>query len=109
MAFAVCECGNYLAPDDYLCFACGYRERGVHTAEGMNAMGLPISKERRSQAFNVAMQMAGPDAMGDRIIKCVDRVADWLEKDEPHDAMVEAMKLFDLTGSYRLFAYLLAS
>lgn len=107
----ICECGrphHYVVPDDYLCFACGYELRGKHSAEGFEAMGLPISSLRRANAVHWAQTIiSNPQAQP--VTSCVNRVADRLEQDDPAQAMQIAMQVFDLTGSYRLFAYLLAS
>ena len=88
--------------------------------EGFDAMGHPIPKARRESAYQALKQMA-PEASTEERMSLVERVADLLERDEPYKAMEEATDAgeyqhrgepglrLDLTGTYRIFAHLLAT
>jgi hypothetical protein len=87
--------------------------------EGFEAMGRPISKGRRESAYQALKEMV-PEASTEDRMSLVERVANYLERDEPYKAMKETTDAgeyqhggqsglrLDLTGAYRLFAHLLA-
>lgn len=70
------------------------------------AMGKPLHPEARSIGYRHcrAMGLESGKAWG-----CVQVVAEQLERDRPYEAMQEGRKYLDLTGTYRLFAALLAA
>ena len=70
-----------------------------------NGMGKPLHEEARSQAYEHCKAMGLSSA---RAWECVQAVANCLERDKPYEAQAAAMKFLDLTGTYRLFAVLLA-
>lgn len=69
-------------------------------------MGKPIPLHRKENAYQEARLM-GVDNPDERM-SLVNSVAEFLERDKSFEAQKEAMKILDLTGSYRLFAALLA-
>jgi len=71
-----------------------------------NKMGKPLSEQARSIAYEHCKQMGLSSA---RAWSCVQGVAEQLEKDRPYEAQAAGMKYLDLTGTYRLFAVLLAN
>jgi len=84
----------------------GAQPEAAPTADPLNNIGKPINAEHRERA-NKMLKSIGIAEAGRRY-DCVTAVAGALEKDEPHTAMEKAMGYIDLTGSYRLFAELLA-
>ena len=74
---------------------------------GFEAMGKPIPAYRRAAAYQACddMGLKEPTKKWD----CVNRVANKLERDQPHEAMQIGMEYLDLTGTYRLFAVLLTA
>lgn len=74
---------------------------------GMGAMGHPIPAERLSNALHHVREML-PDISTETAMSLIGRVAGYLEHDEPYEAMRVAKGNLDLTGTYRLFAVLLA-
>ncbi len=76
----------------------------VPVDQGFGAMGKPIDFARRQRGYDAvhSMGLSHDDAM-----RCVNTVADRLERDKPMEAMNEAMSFVDLTGAYRLVAELL--
>lgn len=74
---------------------------------GFNAMGKPVPNFRKMVADEHLKQMGIADAQ-DRF-RCIAAMSNHLEHDAPYDALGEAMKYVDLTGSYRLMAVLLSS
>lgn len=73
--------------------------------EGMGNIGKPIPFERRDEAYRTCREDFGMSA--ENSMSCVSSCAAALERDRPHDAMSQAMRYIDLTGTYRLFAVLL--
>ena len=84
-------------------------EKRVHDdscpkGQGFDAMGKPIPTNRREAAY-VMLKEIGVERIA--AFSCAERVAQKLERDQPYDAIAEAMKDVDLTGAYRLLAVLL--
>lgn len=71
-----------------------------------NKMGKPLSGKARQSAYEHCLKM-GLNAA--RAWECVGSVAEQLERDKPYEAQAAGMKFLDLTGTYRLFAVLLAT
>lgn len=69
-----------------------------------NAMGKPIPYSRRDAAYQQAKQIGVSD---EDAFALIDGMAHSLEKDRPNQAMETAVKYVDITGAYRLLAYLL--
>ena len=69
-------------------------------------MGKPIPLHRKENAYQEAKLMGIDNA--DERMSLVNSVAEFLERDKPFEAQKAAMKVLDLTGSYRLFSSLLA-
>jgi hypothetical protein len=69
-------------------------------------MGKPLNVRARQAAYDhcLAMGLNSAEAW-----KCVGSVAELLERDRPDEAQGAGMKFLDLTGTYRLFAVLLAT
>jgi hypothetical protein len=74
---------------------------------GFNAMGKPIPFFRKEAAYKLAKEM-GVEKVEDRF-SLVNSVSVCLERDNPFEAQKVAMKHLDLTGAYRLMAYLLTA
>ena len=73
----------------------------------MSYMGRPISFMARDMGLKHVRDMGITDTkIG---MNCVNEVANFLERDEPFQAMNTGLKYLDLTGVYRLFAVLLCS
>lgn len=75
-------------------------------ASPFDAIGKPINADAREEA-NKALKEMGLESSGSRY-ECITRVSEQLERDKPHEAMKIAMQYVDATGTYRLFAHLLA-
>lgn len=75
--------------------------------EGFGAMGKPIPAWRRQAAYRAAIDM-GLNVQEKRWY-CVNRMANALERDQPHRAIAIGMEYVDLTGTYRLMAELLSA
>lgn len=75
---------------------------------GFNAMGRPITLDRRSNALNAVRDMA-PALTTEAAMNLIEAVARQLERDQPYEAMKAARGVLDITGSYRLMSTLLAS
>jgi hypothetical protein len=70
-----------------------------------NQMGKPIPFPVREEAYQLCKEWGLSNA---RAYECVSGVCTMLERDKPYEAMAHGMKFVDLTGTYRLFAVLLA-
>lgn len=81
------------------------REKETHY-DPFNAMGLPISFKARDHAYKHCLQM-GLDKV--KAVRCINEVADLLERDKPYEAMQAGCIYLDLIGTYRLFAALLSA
>ena len=73
--------------------------------EGFGNMGKPIPDFRKDEAYRTCRDDFGMDSA--KAMSCVTGCAEALERDRPHEAMSQAMRYIDLTGTYRLFAVLL--
>ena len=73
---------------------------------GFAAMGSRVPNYRRDAAYQW-LRSIGIDR--EQSWSTVVRMAECLERDEPHVAMKAAEEIVDLTGAYRLMALLLAS
>jgi hypothetical protein len=82
-----------------------YSKKG--TGDGFDQMGKPIPIYRRTAALHHCHAMGLTDP--EQAWACVGAVAEQLERDEPYEAMKAGMRWLDLTGTYRLFAALLAA
>lgn len=71
-----------------------------------NRMGKPLGEDARSEGYKHCKAMGLNSA---KAWECVASVAAQLERDEPYAAQAAGMRFLDLTGTYRLFAVLLAS
>jgi len=72
--------------------------------EGMAAMGRPVPAFRKQAGYEAAKDMGlGTEAA----FSVVASMSECLERDLPYEAMAAGMKRLDLTGTYRLMAYLL--
>lgn len=76
----------------------------VYTS-GFDTMGKPIPLHRKSAAYDLVKSMGIGTAYERTAL--VNGVAEKLERDQPYEAQSFAMKYLDLTGTYRLFVYLL--
>ena len=72
---------------------------------GMNAMGKPIPYSRKQSAYEQCKEMGLKE---DRAYEVVNGMSEQLERDKPYEAVACGMKFLDLTGTYRVMAYLLA-
>lgn len=72
---------------------------------GFNAMGKPISFDRRQNGYDHAKAM-GLESHDDRMA-LVNSMAEQLERDKPYEAMKAGSAYLDLTGVYRMMAVLL--
>lgn len=70
------------------------------------AMGKPIPAFRRQAAYEACKDMGLDSAQA---MHCVNGVVEQLERDQPYEAQAAGMRFLDLTGTYRLFAVLLAT
>lgn len=73
-------------------------------AAGMAALGKPIPYYRKQAAYEQAKLMGVQDG---KAYPLINSVSEQLERDNPYAAMEIGMRYLDLTGVYRLFAYLL--
>lgn len=77
------------------------------SVSGFEAMGKPIPMHRMTAGLHLIREMC-PEWDNSKAMSIVGKVAGQLERDEPYTAMDLSMKEgLDLTGTYRLFAYLL--
>jgi len=72
---------------------------------GFNNMGKPIPFSKQQEAYEHCLEMGLSKSRSMEVVK---GVSGQLERDKPYEAMSEGMKFLDLTGTYRLFAVLLA-
>lgn len=75
------------------------------TESGFNAMGNPIPNFRKQNAYTICREVIGLDA--DTAWSLVEGMSNSLERDMPYEAMKHAEDKVDITGSYRIMAYLL--
>lgn len=78
----------------------------IASPSGFDAMGHPIPASRRQRAY----KWLRSDEIGlsqEQAYTLVGQVASALERDEPHCALDFGRDHLDLTGAYRLMAYLL--
>jgi hypothetical protein len=82
------------------------KQRESEGPDPFGMMGKPLDFQVRGEAYKHCLQMglSGPNAM-----RCVNEVADRLERDQPYEAMEAGMVYLDLTGVYRILAALLAA
>jgi hypothetical protein len=73
--------------------------------DGFNNMGKPIPFSKQQTAYEHCLAMGLNQS---RAMEVVKSMSGQLERDKPYEAMSEGMKFLDLTGTYRLFAVLLA-
>lgn len=95
-------------PDPFL--QVGTRIGPDTTTEGMDgfaAFGKPVPIYRRSAALHHARDMGCTDT--EKMTFAIDRMCQFIERDEPYEAMQAGMHLVDLTGTYRLLAVLLCA
>jgi hypothetical protein len=71
---------------------------------GMSAFGKPVPPGRRANAYEHLKRMGVTDP--DKRWSCVERMANFIERDNPHLAMEEGLNYVDATGVYRLVAVL---
>lgn len=71
-----------------------------------NQMGKPLPEAARTSAYKACKAMGLNSA---KAWSCVQEVAEQLERDHPYEAQAAGMRYLDLTGTYRLFAVLLAA
>lgn len=71
----------------------------------LSEMGKPIPFAARELGYDHAKAMGLSQA---RAYEVVNTVSEALARDKPYEAMAQGMKHLDLTGTYRLFAVLLA-
>lgn len=81
------------------------REAETHM-DPFSMMGLPISFTARAEAHKHCLEMGLDKATA---VRCINEVAELLERDKPYEAMQAGCIYLDLTGVYRLFAALLAA
>lgn len=74
--------------------------------DAMNAMGKPIPPKAREAGYETCKEMGLNQAQA---WECTQAVSEQLERDQPYEAMAKGMQFLDLTGTYRLFAVILAS
>ncbi len=70
-----------------------------------NFMGKPVPPAARQVGFDHCKEMG---LESPRAWECVSQVSEQLERDQPYQAQAAGMLHLDLTGTYRLFAVLLA-
>lgn len=73
---------------------------------GMDAMGHPIPEYRKQNAMNWLREEIGLNTIDSMTV--VIRVSNKLQRDHPFEAMEIAQEYVDMTGVYRLLAYLLS-
>lgn len=73
-------------------------------SDGMNNIGKPVPEFRRETAYKWLRELFQPE----KATELVGFVSSKLERDQPYEAMQGSLaRGLDLTGTYRLFAYLL--
>lgn len=70
-----------------------------------DALGEPVPYNRRARAVKEARKM-GLELEGEEEMKYIGPICEAIERDKPSEAISRARKRLDLTGSYRLLAYL---
>ena len=70
-----------------------------------NAMGNPIPNFRKQNAYTMCREIIGLDT--DTAWSLIEGMSNSLERDMPYEAMKHAENKVDLTGAYRVMAYLL--
>lgn len=78
----------------------------VEGDEGFAAMGKPVPFFRRQAAMDHAKNMGVESSSA---MRAIGEMAECVARDEPYKALAVAMKIVDLTGSYRLLAVLCAA
>jgi len=71
-------------------------------SDGFAAMGKPIPFHRKQAGYDFVKSIGVKDCFG-----AVAAMSEQLERDKPYEAMAAGMRYLDLTGTYRLMAYLL--
>lgn len=81
---------------------------------GFEAMGKPVPMYRRAAAYEHAKAMGCTDK--EKTFACIQRMADYIERDNPHMAMETALGhrdnplgIVDAIGVYRLLSVLLTA
>lgn len=69
------------------------------------ALGEPVPYERRAKAAEQAREM-GLELSGSEEMEYIGPIAEAIEDDRPNEAIARARERLDLSGSYRLLAYL---
>lgn len=72
------------------------------------ALGVIVPEEARESGVRSLLDMCGPMMTPVEAREAVDRIAEHMEDDVPDDAMTEARRVLDVTGSYRLLATIAA-
>lgn len=91
------------------------RKPGTNTMPSeFDALGHPVPMYRRAAAYEHAKAMGCTDKQ--KTFSCIQRMADFIERDNPHAAMETALAhptnpdgIVDVTGVYRLLAVLLTA
>ena len=77
----------------------------MKTPTWFDALGEPVPHERRARAAEQCREM-GLELSGEEEMDYIDPIASAIEDDKPQTAISLARERLDLTGSYRLLAYL---
>lgn len=72
---------------------------------GFERMGAPIGFQPRAKVYEHMKDMGATNR--EKMMECVNGMADLLERDEPYRAMEHACKYLDYVGACRLMAVLL--
>ena len=71
---------------------------------GFDAFGKPVSFARRERAYQQLRSFTSLSTADAMLL--IGRMAEYIERDQPHEAMQATVGIIDLTGMYRILAYL---
>lgn len=77
----------------------------ISQGTGFARMGAPIGFKPRAKAYEHMKDMGATDR--EKMMSCVNGMAEQLERDEPYKAMEHGCKFVDYIGACRLMAVLL--
>lgn len=80
-------------------------QSGPNNDDWFDALGKPVPYGHRARAADQAREM-GLDLDGRGEVEFIGPIARAIENDRPNRALEHACKRLDLTGAYRLLAYL---
>jgi hypothetical protein len=73
---------------------------------GFDAMGVPVPEYRRDAAYQW-LRSIGVER--EKSWHTAESMAEYIQRDKPHEAMGKAREAVDLTGAYRLLSILLTA